>query len=72
MPTEEALSPAGGGYETRLTYYSNLEPTAATKIADALIGMSHDFTPGAIPTPPPLPTVTGKIWSYGDVPPELD
>jgi hypothetical protein len=72
VPTEEALSPTGGGYETRLTFYSNLEPTAGRQIADALIGLSGHFTPGAIPTPPLLPTFKPQIWPYGDVPPELD
>jgi neutral ceramidase len=72
VPTEEALSATGGGYETRMTFYSNLEPTAGRQIANTLIGMSGDFQPGPIPTPPPLPASTGSIWSYGDVPPELE
>ena len=72
VPTEEALSPTGGGYETRLTSYSNLEPTAGRQIANALIGLAGHFQPGAIPTPPPLPASKGTTWSYGDVPPELD
>ena len=72
VPTEEALSPTGGGYETRLTSYSNLEPTAGRQIADALIALAGHFQPGTIPTPPPLPAIKGTTWSYGDVPPELD
>src|SRR5438477_6174702 len=50
VPTEEALGPRGGGYETRLTYYSNLEPTAGTMIADAGIKLTKELTPGTIPT----------------------
>jgi hypothetical protein len=72
VPTEEALGPRGGGYETRLTSYSNLEPTAGRQIADALIELSARLTPGAVPQPPPLPEFRGKPWTYGNLPPELD
>ena len=72
VPTEEALGPQGGGYETRLTSYSNLEPTAGRQIANALIGLSAQLTPGTVPQPAPLPTFQGQPWSYGRVPPELD
>lgn len=79
VPTEEALGPHGGGYETRLTSYTNLEVTAGTQMVDAgleLIGRMH---PGKAPVPPkalpfsPTPNGIGSTpWSYGDVPPELD
>lgn len=72
VPTEEALGPHGGGYETRLTSYSNLEPTAGRQIADVLIGLASHHQPGAVPLPPPLPEFKGKPWSYGSLPPELD
>lgn len=72
VPTEEALGPGGGGYETRLTSYSNLEPKAGRTMADALLKLSAGMTPGAAPQFPPLPKFQGKPWSYGNVPPERD
>jgi hypothetical protein len=72
VPTEEALAPSGGGYETRLTSYSNLEPAAGRKIADALIELSTHLKPGPIPRPPALPPFRGQPWSYGSLAPQLD
>ncbi len=72
VPTEEALGPHGGGYETRLTSYSNLEPTAGTQIAEAAIKLSKQLKPGLTPERAPATPFSGKGWSYGNVPPELD
>jgi hypothetical protein len=72
VPTEEALGPHGGGYETRLTSYSNLEPAAATKIVDAAVELARQMTPGEVPTPHAAPPFSGDGWSYGNVPPELE
>ena len=72
VPTEEALGPKGGGYETRLTSYSNLIPSAGQQIADAAVELADQMTPGKVPTAPPAPKFSGNAWSYGNVPPELD
>ena len=72
VPTAEALGPGGGGYETRLTSYSNLIPGAGRTIANSLIDLARGLHPGPSPGPAPLPRFTGKPWAYGDVPPELD
>ena len=71
VPTEEAFGPNGGGYETRLTSYSNLEITAGTKIADASIALTKGMTPGEAPEPPPHRPFKGP-WSYGNVPPQVE
>ena len=71
VPTEEALSETGGGYETRLTSYSNLERTAGTQIADAGVRLANSLTPGRVPTRPPHAPFAGEGWSYGSVPAEL-
>jgi hypothetical protein len=70
VPTEEALGPNGGGYETRLTSYSNLEVAAGRKMADAGIELTRAMTPGRVPEQPKAPPFKAP-WSYGNVPPEL-
>jgi hypothetical protein len=70
VPTEEAFGPNGGGYETRLTYYSNLEVTAGTQMADAGIELSKLLTPDKIPEPAKASPFS-KPWTYGAVPPQV-
>jgi hypothetical protein len=72
VPTEEALGPRGGGYETRLTGYSNLEPTAGRQMADAALELAAKLDPGAVPTRAKIPPFRKGVWSYGDVAPELN
>jgi len=72
VPTEEALGPRGGGYETRLTSYSNLVPTAGRTICDGLKSLAAGLQPGPVPTPEAVPPFRGQPWSYGSLRPELD
>ncbi len=72
VPTEEALGPHGGGYETRLTSYSNLVPSAGQLIADTAVELADQMTPGEVPAGVPASKFSGNGWSYGNVPPELD
>lgn len=70
VPTEEAFGPAGGGYETRLTAYSNLEISAGRQFAETGICLANEMTPGAVPEFRRIPA-PGTPWRYGNVPPEL-
>lgn len=70
VPTEEALGPNGGGYETRMTSYSNLEVSAGRQFANTGIELANQLTPGKVPSPPPAPQFKSP-WAYGNVPPEL-
>lgn len=72
VPAEEAFGPHGGGYETRLTAYSNLEPGAATKFVQASLELARQMTPGQVPTRASAAPFRGHGWSYGSVPPELE
>ncbi|MDX2039393.1 MAG: hypothetical protein SFX72_22295 [Isosphaeraceae bacterium] len=72
VPDEDAFSPTGGGYETRLTSYSNLEITAGTAMRDMGISLARKLTPGANPGPKPRPKFQGKPWPYGSLPPQRD
>ena len=72
VPTAEALGPTGGGYETRLTAYSNLEPSAGNQMVEAGLKLIGQMKPGRASTPPPAPPFSGHGWSYGNVPPEVE
>jgi hypothetical protein len=64
------LGPKGGGYETRLTSYTNVEPKAAATFIRTSVSLSQRFTPGAMPEPKRAPKFTGP-WDYGNVPAEI-
>jgi len=72
VPTEEAFGPRGGGYETRLTSYSNLEITAGQQFVDAALELAKTLTPGAVPRRSAPPPFKNNPWGYGAVPPGLD
>jgi hypothetical protein len=70
VPTEDAFGPSGGGYETRLTSYSNLEITAGSQMRDAGIELAKSLKPGAVLLPGKPPPF-GQGWGYGNNKPEL-
>jgi len=78
VPTEEAFGPTGGGYETVLTSYSNLQKEAGRLIAEAGIELASQLEPGAAPepakAPPPPPGADPRemVWDYGIRGPELE
>jgi len=71
VPTKEAFGEHGGGYETRLTSYSNLDVTTGRHIVEAALELAEQMTPGRVPTAPTAPPFHAP-WSYGNVPPELE
>jgi len=71
VPTEEAFGPNGGGYETRLTAYSNLEITAGRQFRDVGIELARAMKPAPLPQRPMAPPFKGEGWSYGNVGPQL-
>ena len=72
VPTEDAFEPRGGGYETRLTSYSNLDIAAGNRMRDAGIDLARQLTPGAAIEPTRRPPFTSKIWPYGNNRPERE
>ena len=72
VPTREAMSESGGGYETRLTSYSNLIVGVGETIRDDLLELASSLTPGELPKQPPAPPFTETQWALGDARPEWD
>ncbi|HYO82647.1 MAG TPA: hypothetical protein VES20_14680 [Bryobacteraceae bacterium] len=78
VPTSEALGPRGGGYETRLTSYTNLVPSAGAEMTDICVELAQKLSPGTLPEPARAPKfskdgsgIGPRPWPYGNVPPEL-
>lgn len=82
VPTAEDLGPHGGGYESRLSSYTNLEQSAAAQIVKASSNLIGKLQPGVATEPEKHgPFLAGQqnarglgpnLWDYGDNPPELD
>jgi neutral ceramidase len=70
IPTEEAFGEHGGGYETRLSSYTNLDITAGKQMVEAALTLANKMAPGAIPTRSPHAPFEGP-WTYGNVPPQV-
>ncbi len=71
VPTEEAFGPHGGGYETRLTSYSNLEITAGTQFRGTALELARRLKPAPLPQRPLAPPFKGEGWLYGNQPPQV-
>jgi hypothetical protein len=69
VPDEEAFGAHGGGYETRLTSYSNLEVTAGTQFMNVGLELAAKMKPAPLLDRPNGPV--GKPWLYGNQPPQL-
>jgi len=71
VPTLESFGPHGGGYETRLTAYSNLDITAGDQFRDAGLELARKLKPAPLPERPMAPAFKGSGWMYGNQPPQL-
>lgn len=70
IPDAAAFGPGGGGYETVITSFSNLEPGAGEKLVDESVGLAGRLKPAGIPKK----EKSGLLnpWGYGTMGPELE
>jgi hypothetical protein len=71
VPPEHAFEPDGGGYETILTSYSNLELGAERRIVETSLALAGRLTPGRLPQPPRADG-PGQPWEYGILGPDRE
>jgi len=72
VPTEDAFDPEhGGGYETVLTNYSNLEVQAGRKIMEKSLELAGRLVPGDVPKGEQVKP-SNEVWDFGALGPELE
>lgn len=71
VPTPESFTQAGGGYETVLSSYSNLQTDAGTMIVNAALELANDAKAEELPPEEPAKQ-PGIPWVYGVLGPDLD
>lgn len=71
VPPAETFAGDGGGYETVLTTYSNLEVAAEERIALASVQLARRLTPGSVPQPAQVDGPKAP-WSYGVLGPDVE
>ncbi len=71
VPTEDAFDlKYGGGYETVLTAYSNLEVDAGQKIKNSCLKLAETLVPDEIPKGEQIKP-SNRVWNFGALGPEL-
>ncbi len=71
IQTSDAMGPRGGGYETRLTSYTNAELGAGDRMIATAIELASSMRPDKMPERPPAAPFKAP-WDYGNVPPEME
>ncbi len=71
IPDAEAFGPEGGGYETVLTSYSNLEAGTGEHLVKESVKLSKMLSPAGIPVNA-KGELLRKPWGYGTMGPELE
>lgn len=70
VPTLDAFGKHGGGYEQRLTTYTNLAIDAGPRMVAKASDLIRSLTPGKMPVRPPHAPFRAP-WDYGDKGPEI-
>jgi neutral ceramidase len=70
VPTVEAFGPHGGGYETRLSSYTNMPIDTGERMTEIGLELARKLKPDPLPEFPRAKKSTP--WTYGSLPAQLD